>query len=186
MSYIKLCICLVVALPMVLSPAVAEIYSWVDENGELHYSDTPEEGAQQVEPGPTNTFSASPGAAATSSSAAADDDAEAAAYADFAISSPTQEQVLWNTGGVVPVTLALSPRLKNGHQIQLLLDGAQVMTGISLSYQLTSVERGAHSLQANIVDPAGKQLAAAQPVTFTVQQNSVLNPNNPNNRRLAR
>jgi hypothetical protein len=181
MSTIKYFIFLAVALPVFLSPAVAGIYSWVDQNGEKHYSDTPEEGSEPVDLPPTNTFS-SP--ATVPLSAGGDDElAEAPAYNEFEISSPAQEQVLWNTAGVVPVTLAPSPRLKNGHRIQMFLDGAEVKDypGRSLSHQLEEVERGTHSLRAIIVDPAGKQLTATQAVTFTVQQNSVLNPNNPNN-----
>jgi len=167
---------------MLLSPAVASIYSWVDQNGERHYSDTPEEGATPIDLPPINTFS-SPTPSAGVSLSAEDDAAEAATYNEFEISSPTQEQVLWNTGGVVPVTLALSPGLKNGHRMQLFLDGAEVTSypGRSLSYQMTEVARGTHSLRAIIVDPAGKQMKASQAATFTVQQNSVLNPNNPNN-----
>jgi hypothetical protein len=41
-------------------------------------------------------------------------------------------------------------------------------------------------LRAVIVAGSGKQLAATKAVTFTVQQNSVLNQNNPNNLPIPR
>ncbi|MDG2155464.1 MAG: DUF4124 domain-containing protein [Gammaproteobacteria bacterium] len=189
MPQIKYCLCVLVALPLALSATTEGIYSWVDDNGERHFSDTPVEGAQPFELGPINTFNApdsasAPAAAPVSPPAASDQEqSDEPAYNDFQISSPAPDDVLWNTGGVVSVTLTLSPRLKGGDKIRLLLDGAEVKSypGRSLSHQITEVDRGTHSLRAVIVARSGKQLAATQAVTFTVQQNSVLNQNNPNN-----
>lgn len=166
-------------MPLLSGVAVAEIYSWVDEDGERHFSDTPQEGSEQVELGPTNTFS-SP-APVASAPAAGETDAEAEeepAYNDFEFTSPTPDQVLWNTGGVVPVSMALIPRLQSDHRIQLTMDGQPVAgyQGRSLSHQLTGMERGTHSLRAAVVGPDGNPLIQAQPVRFTVQQRSIQNP----------
>ena len=185
MPYIKYCLWVLVALPLGLSAATEGIYSWVDDNGERHFSDTPVAGAKPFELGPINTFNApDPAPVSVQPPAASDkEQSEEPAYNDFQISSPAPDDVLWNTGGVVSVALTLSPRLRGGDKIRLLLDGAEVKSypGRSLSHQITEVERGTHSLRAVIVTRSGKQLATTSAVTFTVQQNSVLNQNNPNN-----
>ena len=190
MPYIKCCLWVLVALPLALSAASEGIYSWVDDNGERHFSDTPVAGAKPFELGPINTFNApDPASVSVQPPAASDkEQSEEPAYNDFQISSPTPDDVLWNTGGVVSVTLTLSPRLRGGDKIRLLLDGAEVTSypGRSLSHQMTEVDRGTHSLRAVIVARSGKQLAATKAVTFTVQQNSVLNQNNPNNLPIPR
>jgi hypothetical protein len=179
MANIKYLFSLAVALSLVSSAAFADIYSWVDENGERHYSDTPIDGSVQIDLGPTNTFTAPPVAAAPVAIATDDEDESDAEslYNDFQISSPTQDEVQWNTGGVISVSMVLSPPLKGGHTIRLTLDGAEVegYPGRALSHQMTGVERGTHSLQAVIVGQSGKQLAATPAVSFTVQQASVQN-----------
>jgi len=160
----------------------ADIYSWTDENGERHYSDTPQEGAEEVQLSPTNTFSA-PAPEPASAPLAGDEEDGAAVYDDFQITSPAQDEVLWNTAGTVTVSMSLSPRLKPGHRVRLTMDGKPIpgFRPRSLSHTMNEVERGTHSLQAAIVDARGKPLTEAEAVSFTVQQNTLLNPNNPNN-----
>ncbi|MDG1461984.1 MAG: DUF4124 domain-containing protein [Gammaproteobacteria bacterium] len=177
MTIVKYVIRFLSVLLLVSSAAFADIYSWIDENGERHYSDTPVGGSEQVDLGRTNTFSAPllPSVPAAKVSDAADESDEESIYNDFQISSPGQDDVQWNTGGIIPVSMILSPRLKGGDTIRLMLDGAEVQgySGRSLSHQMTGVDRGTHSLQAVIVGPSGSQLAATPAVSFTIQQTSV-------------
>ena len=44
---------------LIITPTMAdEIYKWVDDNGQLHFSDVPRDGATEVEIAPAQTFSA--------------------------------------------------------------------------------------------------------------------------------
>jgi len=169
-----------------LPASAQDIYSWTDDNGERHFSDTPQEGSEEVVLSPMNTFESPEGIAPAATPLATESEEEtdeAAPYESFGITSPSQDDVLWNTGGIVDVTMNLSPRLKPGHKVSLLLDGTQVAgrQTRSLTHQLTEVERGMHELKAAIVDARNQVILEAEAVNFMVQQNSVLNPNNPNN-----
>jgi len=181
MRIFKTLLLLVFVLP---AYANTDIYSWTDESGERHFSDMPQEGAESVELSPTNTFSSEPPAPELGSASAslggdesADDGNTEDSYKNFAIVAPSQEETFWNIGdGTISVGMALSPRLKPGHRIQLLMDGAPVpdYRGKSLSHTLQGpIARGQHSLQATIVDADGNPIKTAEGVTFFVQQTSV-------------
>ena len=177
-------------LLLLLSPALAsaaEVYRWVDDDGTVHYSDRPREGAETIVIQEAQTFSApvprsTRRGAAESAPAAPAEAEDVSVYSRFAIVSPQQEEVLWNTGGELNVSWQLNPRLQSGHSMLLFLDGQQVRQlrrGVTQT-QLTDVFRGTHSLHAEVRDRGGATLARTDAVRFTVQQTSIQNPNNPN------
>lgn len=156
--------------------ALAEAYTWTDDDGVVHYSDRPQPGATVVEletksprrprpatqptsPGTTNNESASPDAAFS--------------YESIEVASPAPEETLWNIGGTLNVTLSLTPALRPGHQVRVYFDGTP-RTVQGTSFQLEEVHRGVHNLQAEVIDDTGKLMIRSQPNRFYVQQNSVL------------
>ena len=154
----------------------ADVWRWVDDDGVVHFSDTPREGAELVD---VSQSSRSTGARVyrnTAPEGSSDDDAtapeQAFKYESLSISSPGAEETLWNIDGVLSVSLALSPPLQPGHQVRAYFDGkAQIVTGTS--FQLTEVWRGVHNLQAEVIDETGKMMIRSRPSRFYVQQNSV-------------
>jgi len=166
--------------------ANTEVYRWVDEDGVVHFSDRPEEGAERVELQDAQTFSAppvKPRASRSSSTTTAGTDEAGFRYEEFEFVNPGQEEVLWNIEGQLDVSMRLQPRLQSGHQVSLYLDDQPVegMRRNRLQVNLTDVSRGLHVLRAEIRDVTGLVLIKAQPRTFSVQQTSILNPNNPAN-----
>ncbi len=162
---------------LIFSPAMAdEIYKWVDEYGQIHYSDVPQEGATEVEIAPVQTFSAPPVVASTSSSNGAEDANETVAnYESMEVTSPAMEETIWNTGGTVTIAVQLRPGLRTGHQIRLYLDGKplpNLAPGTS-SLQVAEVVRGEHQLRAEVWDENGTILIKADPSIFFYQQTSV-------------
>ena len=167
---------------ILVAPSLAEgVYKWQDENGQVHYSDIPREGATQIEVQPAQTFS-SPDRAAQPVVADSGEDAEADAdsdkdqgYQSLAITSPSMEETIWNTGGQVTVNLSLQPVLKIGHSIRLFMDG-QLLADLpprASSVKLSDVFRGEHTLRVEVQDENGKVQIKADPVTFFYQQTSV-------------
>ncbi|NND54667.1 MAG: DUF4124 domain-containing protein [Gammaproteobacteria bacterium] len=153
----------------------AQVYKWVDEDGVVHYSDQPHPGAERVDI-KQNTFRApSAGTQPARGDAAEQSQPDRPfAYESLTFSSPTAEQTLWNIGGTLNVTLSLSPGLRNGDRVTLYVDGAsQPIAG--LSTQLEEVWRGAHNLQAEVVDANGTLMIRSDPIRFYVQQTSVQN-----------
>ncbi|RMF98145.1 MAG: DUF4124 domain-containing protein [Gammaproteobacteria bacterium] len=156
-----------------------EVYRWV-ENGQVHYSDRPQEDAERVELKDRTTAFETPAARSRSgreAPAAAD-----AGYESLEIVSPGQEEVLWNIGGRLDVTLSLQPSLQRGHRLELFLDDKPVPVpgGNRLRVTVPDVYRGVHVLKARVVGRNGRVLIESEPRTFAVQQTSILNPNNPN------
>jgi len=182
----RIFILLIALIPSVL--VAAEVYRWVDDDGTVHYSDRPQEGAETVIIQEAQTFSA-PAPQATRStssttSARADnaEPEETASYSNLEIVSPRQEEVLWNTGGQLNVSLRSRPRIRSGHTVFLLMDGQEVqqLSRGRMQASLLDVERGTHQLHAEVRDRSGSTVARSDTVQFTVQQTSIQNPNNPN------
>ena len=156
--------------------ALAQAYTWTDADGIVHYSDRPQPGATEVDLG---KYNAPQGNSLVRKplpqrSSTTDDAANGASrYTSLEVASPAAEQTLWNIDATLSVSLALSPALQSGHRMRVYFDGTpQEVSG--LSFQLQAVYRGAHNLQAEVVDQAGKVLIRSQPSRFYVQQTSVL------------
>jgi hypothetical protein len=167
----------VVFLP---TASAAPAWTWVDENGQVHYSDQPVPGARQIELSGAQTFSAPQ---RRSTGATQSTPPSAVARYQIAIVSPIADETLWNTGGNLDVRLEVAPQLEAGARIDLLLDGQRLnLNTTSGQINLPNVFRGAHSLQAAIFDAAGRELGRSTAVSFVVQQTSIQNPQNPQRR----
>lgn len=157
-------------------------WTWTDADGQVHFSDRPVPGARQVELTGAQGFGApaarpapSPGPSGARPTAAAQ-----AAYRSVEITNPTEQQTLWNIGTVLNVQVETDPPLQLGHRVDIILDGQRRnLDGGSLQVTLDEVYRGAHTLQAVIIDSDGTEVMRSPTRTFFVQQNSIQNPNSP-------
>jgi hypothetical protein len=99
------------------------------------------------------------------------------AYTAFRFVQPESDGTVRNNEGVVPVVLVAEPELQPGHTVSLTLDGQRVQGDFAgLSIVLNNVDRGRHSLRAEINDAAGRRLVSAGPVSFTLRQASINDP----------
>jgi len=161
---------------MAAAPALSEAYRWVDEDGVVHFSDRPREGAEVVQ---LSEYSRNTGARLYTDSkpADADDDQEDAdqpfSYQSISIISPGSEQTLWNIEGILNVSVSLTPGLQRGHRVRAYFDGQARMVG-GTTFQIEEVWRGAHNIQVEIVDQTGKLMIRSEPSRFYVQQNTVI------------
>ncbi len=155
--------------------ALADAYTWTDEDGVVHYSDRPEPGAVEIQLG--NSYTRRPAPRPRSAPQPTNDggstEPAAFSYNSFKIDAPVAEETLWNIGGTLKVSLTLTPPLKPGHEIRVYFDGKpQTVRGVS--FELQEVYRGVHNLQAEVLDETGKLMIRTVPNRFYVQQNSVL------------
>jgi len=171
---------LVVLGILLAAAASATTYKWVDRNGVTHYSDRPQPGAEIVELRPAQTFdapaTATPGLRTTARNQQA---RTTVPYDQLDLWKPANDEVITNTGNTVPVRLRLEPDLQAGHTIWLYLDGKRVdgQPGNALSFDLTDVARGTHTISAVVADVSGSPLIKSQSVTFHLRQPSALAPN---------
>ena len=170
-------ILLVLCLLAATGAAAQEAYRWVDEDGVVHYSDTPVDGAERIllpAPNVAATRQRSSQAPARTADAEEDDAAadEPLRYESIEITSPAAEETRWNLEGVLNVSVALDPGLQRGHQVRAYFNGErQEVSGTS--FQLQEVWRGVHNLQVEVVDETGQLMIRSQPNRFYVQQNTV-------------
>lgn len=158
-------------------PAAAGTYKWVDENGKVHYSDKPVEGAEEVKLPELPTYD-TPKVPERKpvDEEGLENEPKAFSYREVGFISPKHEQVFWNTGGKVPIQLDVQPALRPGDQVKVFVDGElRAGPGSSLGFTLDEMYRGTYSIRAVIENPDGEQLAAAGPVTFFVKQTSIQN-----------
>lgn len=166
---------ILVSVLMAAGTALAQAYRWVDDEGVVHYSDRPQDGAEQVIlPNDNRVTRRRQPAPAARTDPASDQQAAPTEfkYESFSVASPAPEETLWNIGGVLDVSLELLPSLQDGHQVRVFFDGNERMVS-GTSFQLEEVYRGVHNLQAEIVDATGKLMIRSVPNRFYVQQTSI-------------
>ena len=156
--------------------ALADTYTWTDDEGVVHYSDRPHPGAKRIIIDSPNTSRALARQRAADAEPTEDDSTAEAGkpirYESFEIASPGAEETLWNIEGVLNVSLSLTPALQPGHQVRVYFDGSpQIVSGTSC--QLEEVWRGVHNLQAEILDETGQMQIRTRPNRFYVQQSTV-------------
>jgi hypothetical protein len=172
-------IALVLILFLLPSMGTADsLYKWVDAQGNVHYSDKPAPGATKIEVPKAPTFTP-PAVAQPSNDNSSDhrfqnqksSDAQpeaAGGYTSFAISSPKDQETLWNVPSVT-VSVNLQPALQPGDSGTITLDGAsQTVAGTSATFN--DVDRGQHTVTASI----GRM--SAGPVTFYILKTSTQKP----------
>lgn len=153
---------------------MAQAYTWVDEDGIVHYSDRPREGATEIQlpanARQTRRITPQPAAA---DNAEAPEQAAPFSYESIEVSAPGPEETLWNIEGVLNVTLNVQPALQQGHRVRVYFDGAEQMVNGS-SFQIQDVYRGVHNIQAEVLDETGKLMGRSQTNRFYVQQNTIV------------
>lgn len=158
--------------------ALAQAYKWVDENGIVHYSDTPREGAEQIQLPSDGRRPQRPAYTPPQpAQAAAAETAEPPAvfkYDSIEVVAPAPEETLWNIEGVLNVALRVSPALRPEDQVRVYFDGEEQLVS-GTNFQIQEVWRGVHNIQAEIVDSTGRLMARSLPNRFYVQQNSIAN-----------
>lgn len=172
------------ALGLQAASAGDRVWRWVDDDGVVHYSDRPRPGADEIQ-----LRTRPPGRDADEPPRATPDvvreprpderdDGDAQRYESLEVAQPAEEEVLWNIGGNLNVQLSLSPSLRSGHRVRVYYDGERLeeLPGTSLSFQLTEVWRGEHTLRAEVIDREGNVLIESPTRTFYVQQTSIQNP----------
>lgn len=160
-----------------------QAYKWVDEDGIVHYSDRPHEGAERIQlPSSgrsTRSIYTPPTRVQTSARTteqAESEEEQPFSYDTITIASPAAEETLWNIAGILKVAVELQPGLARGHRVRVYFDGTPQMVD-GLNFQIPDVYRGAHNVQVEILDQAGKLMIRSLPNRFYVQQNTIARRN---------
>jgi len=149
--------------------AADPLYKWVDDKGNVHYSDKPQPGAKKIVLPPATTFKAPPVAPPNPALQQPQENgaADSTAYTAIIISSPADQDTLWNTDSVT-VSVSTTPAWQTG-EVTITVDGqTQTVNGTSASF--TGLERGQHIATASVDG------VKAPAVTFFIQKSTIKKP----------
>ena len=159
---------LVLILLLPLSAAFAQVYRSVAEDGTVTFSDRPTPGAESVQVPPTSSYT--PPALPSISSSAPPELKQTSDEADrpqsIAVQSPGADEAVRENAGNVPYSFSVSPALRPGQRIRVLLDGVPVHESATPSGALENVDRGSHVLSGELVGDDGSVIARSDSVEF--------------------
>lgn len=158
----------------------AALYKWTNSDGEVIYSDTPPNDELEEMKLPILTTTPSVKYKAKEKSEPEKED-KAGNYTEFTLIEPVNEASFTDNTGNVAVSLGLKPGLdtSSGHSISIFVDGqASISNSQQTSVQLVNLDRGTHSIHAEIRDKKGAVLMTSNTVSITIIRYSKLHKRN--------
>ncbi|WP_062385602.1 DUF4124 domain-containing protein [Pseudomonas abietaniphila] len=149
--------CALIALLMLIGhSAVAEVYTYIDAEGNRVFTDQPRRNAKKVDIAPSNQIKAAPKKPSQASNAK-DKPAPLFRYQLLRILAPEPDSTIRDIQGNLIVIVTNDPELQPGHTYRLLVD-SKVYGGASRSpvFPLANLDRGTHQLSVEIVDEFGR------------------------------
>jgi hypothetical protein len=146
-------------------PALAQVYSYKDSEGNTVFTDQPRSGAKKIELAPSNRIMATP-PAPRPRPARQVAPVSVHPYQLLRVLVPLPDAGVREDNGAMIVTLTSDPALLPGHFYRVLIDGQPFgKPDRSPVVALENIDRGTHQLAAEIVDAQGRVLerTAAQP-----------------------
>ncbi|EGU40519.1 MULTISPECIES: DUF4124 domain-containing protein [Vibrio] len=177
-----------IGLTVVFSCSAQTVYTWVDEDGVLHFSDTPTgEGAKSLE---LPDVQASAPAPKFEPSKPVDDQAsstlpsqelpktqqterEVPAPLALTMLTPIHDQTIRSNRGFISIQIELNRKLGIGEQLQLMLDGRRYgAPQTQPNWQLKDIDRGTHTIAIQ-AHRSGKLIASTSPVTVYLHRATI-------------
>ncbi|MCV4340106.1 DUF4124 domain-containing protein [Pseudomonas capsici] len=146
-------------LLLTVLPAAADVYTYIDANGNRVFTDQPHKNAKRVEIPPSNNMTGTPPARTYQAAPAKPKPKAIFRYQLLRVLVPEPDGTVRSTSGDVIVTVTSEPALQPGHNYRLFLDGQPAgQPGRSPVIPLSNIDRGTHQLSVEIVDEAGRVL----------------------------
>jgi hypothetical protein len=146
--------------------ASAEVFTYIDAQGNRVFTDQPRSNAKRVPMATSNRMSATPTNAPAAVSPKKTEEPPAFRYDMLRVLIPEPDATVRSTAGEVIVSVTSEPGLQRGHRYRLLLDGkATGEPGPSPVFALSNLDRGSHTLSVEILDGQGRTVerTAGQP-----------------------
>ncbi|HWH87547.1 MAG TPA: DUF4124 domain-containing protein [Pseudomonas sp.] len=148
---------LILILALITLPASAEVFTYIDAQGNRVYTDQPRANAKRVPLAPSNRMAAPASSAEPITTAKQSTEQPPFHYDMLRILIPEPDATLRSSAGELIVSVTSEPGLQSGHRYRLLLDGKAIgEPGVSPVFALSNIDRGSHSLSIEILDAAGR------------------------------
>ena len=157
-----------------------KLYRWVDEQGNVHFSDEPQKGAESFEmkevPATKMQRTQFPEIQLPQSAQQTGGPAATTpVYQSAALSEPLNGSIVRNNAGIITLSASIQPALKPGHSVRFFLDGKLVGKEpgtTSVTVEKVSYEQ--HKAYFIIVDSGGAQVQISDTVDFQLMH--IINP----------
>ncbi|MDI3272866.1 DUF4124 domain-containing protein [Pseudomonas sp. AL03] len=137
---------------LIALPVTAEVFTYVDAQGNRVYTDQPRSGnAKRVPLATSNRMSANPTGAAPMTAPKKTEAKPLFRYDMLRVLVPEPDATV--RAGEIIVSVTSEPGLQRGHRYRLLLDGQPTAEpGPSPVFALSNIDRGSHNLSVEILD----------------------------------
>jgi hypothetical protein len=166
---------LLVSIIFFTTIADAQLYKGLDNEGNVVYSDQPFENAEKFTPASLSVIDTPKKAPEPSKVTKDEEEVKPFKYTDFDIASPKDNETIWDNPQLA-VTLRLKPELntEEEHSAWLLLDGKVIVKNSqTTTLQIGRLERGAHQLQAQVRDKAGKVVVRSRSIVVHIKNTTI-------------
>lgn len=145
-------------------------YKIVRPDGTVEFSDQPAPGAKEITLPKVQGYEAPPPPPLTPRTPPTVP--QAADYTRVALLAPVNDETYFDGEEALHVNVEVLPALHPEHHLVILLDGQVVAEGRNTRFNLHGIERGTHTLLAQVRDAQGKPVQSTAPVTFHWRQHS--------------
>ena len=138
--------------------ASAEVFTYIDTQGNRVFTDQPGSGnAKRVPLATSNRMSANPTGAAPVIAEKRTETKPLFRYDMLRVLVPEPDATIRSSTGELIVSITSEPGLQRGHRYRLLLDGQPTAEpGPSPVFALSNIDRGSHNLSVEILDEHGR------------------------------
>jgi Domain of unknown function (DUF4124) len=151
--------------------AYAEVYKRTNPDGSVEFTDVPNKQKEKpIKLSPLSTFRAPPTPMPQTSSPKTD---APYTYTGLTITSPLDDDAIRANDGSLRVSVSIVPALQPGHSLVLLMDGKVVGKSATGSFALSNVDRGTHSLSAQVQSADGTPQISATPITIHLLRSGI-------------
>lgn len=168
------------SLAVMAGPLLAQVYKTVDKDGNVTYTDQPPpDGSKPIKLAPISVIEAPIYEKAPE---AAKEGAEGEEiplrdlrkmYRDFAIISPQSEESVWHPDGPIAVAWRVGKALQEGMQVTIYVDGKRQATTTDQIIPVAGLDRGEHTVTAELKDAKNRKIATAESITFFIQRPNI-------------
>ncbi|WP_434559172.1 DUF4124 domain-containing protein [Pseudomonas sp. Z4-20] len=166
---------LALGLSLTVLPSLAQVYTYIDAQGNRVFTDQPRPGnAKKVELPPGNRMATPPSAATSAAMSAKPPSEPLFRYEMLRLLIPEPDATIRSTAGEMIVTATSEPGLQKGHRYRLLLDGKPTgEPGPSPVFALENIDRGTHHLAVEILDEQDRIVERTANQPFHMQRMSL-------------
>ena len=171
-------IALVLILTTLAFVANAELFKWKDADGNLIYSDQPPPGTDKAESEVTKEelpqiiAVPAPKPTTTTTSSSKAQSSKASRNRELTIIEPAHDTAVRENAGNVRISVRVVPEnfAETGGILAIYMDEQEVSKGSQTSVQLQNIDRGTHTIKAELMNASGYVVKATRPTVFHLQR----------------